>query len=99
LVTTKLREHALLLRSHATVLRERLAHLEPKLRDEKIVEVLRKQKESYLSEIYKILMVTLGEPPKPTDPFTWEYYTAKGEYKSWTGTSVEFYKVSLSPYR
>ena len=94
-MTTKLREHALLLRSQAATLRQQLAHLEPKIRDEKVVEALRKQKENYVSEIYKILTVTLGEPPKPTDPFTWEFYTAKGEYKSWTGTSIEFYKVRL----
>jgi len=92
LVTTKLREHALLLRSLAASLRQTLAHLDESTREEKVLLAVRKQKEIYMSEIYNILTVTLGEPPKPTDKFTWEYYNAKKEYKSWTGTALEFYK-------
>jgi bleomycin hydrolase len=99
LVTTKLREHALLLRASASSLRASpdLAHLSPAEREEKhVLPALRKQKEGYMGEIYKILIVTLGEPPKPDDKFTWEYYTAKGEYKKWQGTSLEFFKVGLA---
>jgi len=51
-----------------------------------------------MGEIYKILTIMQGEPPKPTDSFTWEYYTAKGEYKKWTGTPLEFYKVYIHTY-
>lgn len=69
-------------------------HFTASEREAKVVALLRKQKEEYIGEIYRILTVTLGEPPKATDKFTWEYYTAKGEYKKWEGTPLEFYKVS-----
>jgi len=87
LVTAKLREHALVLRSLSSTLRASSSD------EETILAALRRKKEECVSEIWRILTVTLGEPPKPDDKFTWEYYNAKGEYKSWTGTSVEFYKT------
>ena len=48
-----------------------------------------------MGEIYKIITIAQGEPPKPDESFVWEYYTAKGDYKKWEGTPLEFYKVSL----
>lgn len=96
LVTTKLREHAILLRSSAESLRASFAHLSEESRNKHVLSALRKQKESYMGEIYKILTIAQGEPPKPTDSFTWEYYTAKGDYKKWTGTPIEFYKAFSS---
>jgi bleomycin hydrolase len=96
LITAKLREHALLLRASAESLRASLIHLSKEQRDNEVVASLRRQKEVYIGEIYKILTIAQGEPPKPSDKFTWEYYTAKGEYKKWTGTPIEFYKVRKS---
>lgn len=93
IVTTKLREHVLLLRASAASLRASLAHLSEEERNKEVLASLRKEKENYIGEIYKILTIAQGEPPKPTDKFTWEYYTAKGDYKKWTGTPIEFYKA------
>lgn len=93
LITSKLREHALLLRDSAVSLRASLLHLSEDQRNKDVIASLRKQKEAYVGEIYKILTIAQGEPPKPSDKFTWEYYTAKGEYKKWSGTPIEFYKV------
>lgn len=93
LITSKLREHVLLLRASAASLRTSFIHLPPQQRDKEVIASLRKQKEVYIGEIYKILTIAQGEPPKPSDKFTWEYYNAKGEYKKWTGTPIEFYKV------
>ncbi|KAF8334243.1 peptidase C1B bleomycin hydrolase [Cantharellus anzutake] len=93
LITTKLREHALLLRKRFAELEGSLGVLDAPTRQQRIQEDLRQRKEQYIGEVYKILTVTLGEPPKPNDRFDWEYYTAHGDYKSWTGTPLEFYKT------
>lgn len=45
-----------------------------------------------MSEVYRILSVTLGVPPKATDKFTYEYYDTDNKARSWTGTPVAFYK-------
>lgn len=96
IVTTKLREHVLLLRASVKSLRASFAHLPAEEASKHILASLRKQKEAYVGEIYKIITIAQGEPPKPTDKFTWEYYTAKGEYKKWSGTPIEFYKAFSS---
>lgn len=93
IVTTKLREHALLLRSSAASLRATQS-----LSSDELVAALRKEKEKYMGEIYKIITIAQGEPPKPDESFVWEYYTAKGEYKKWEGTPVEFYKTYSSKH-
>jgi bleomycin hydrolase len=37
------------------------------------------------------MSATLGVPPKPDAPFTWDYYDADGKPHTWTGTPKEFY--------
>jgi bleomycin hydrolase len=58
------------------------------------VEELKNQKNEMLDDIYKILVLNLGEPPQV---FEWRYENSKGElseYKTWTPHS--FYKDFVS---
>ncbi|KAG8885814.1 hypothetical protein FRB97_009520 [Tulasnella sp. 331] len=87
LLTTKLREYSLSLRDLVSSLRA-----EGSLREDRVILAARKLKETYMSEVYRILSVTLGVPPKATDKFTYEYYDTNNRARSWTGTPVEFYK-------
>ena len=57
-----------------------------------MLAVARKQKEEYMSEVYRILSIALGVPPKPKEKFTFEYYDTDGKYHSYTGTPIDFYK-------
>lgn len=45
-----------------------------------------------MSEVYRILTIVLGVPPKATDKFKYEYYDTDDKYHVWEGTPVEFYK-------
>ncbi|GAA5969388.1 hypothetical protein JCM11641_008098 [Rhodosporidiobolus odoratus] len=97
LLTTKLREYALELRDLHTSAMTTLADLrEGKTHAElKALAVTsgRKRKEEQMSEIFRILAIALGQPPKPTDSFTWEYYSKKDKkYHSIESTPLEFYK-------
>lgn len=53
---------------------------------------------SYMEEIYKLLVLFLGEPPKK---ITWEYYSNNGDYKKYNVikniTPLDFYKKYI-PY-
>ena len=50
-----------------------------------------KMKEEMMAQIYRTLTITLGQPPHPDEPFTWEYYDRDGEFGSWAGTPKDFY--------
>jgi bleomycin hydrolase len=92
LLTTKLREHALILRRLHSSLRAQ-SHI---LSKETIKATLRSKKEDLMKEIYTIMSATLGVPPRSHDKFTWEYYDADGKAHSWEGTPLEFYKTFRS---
>lgn len=51
----------------------------------------RKLKSAFLGELFNVLTITLGDAPKPDEPFTWEYYSKDGKFHSWTGTPREYY--------
>ncbi|MDO5570436.1 MAG: C1 family peptidase [Bacteroidales bacterium] len=53
---------------------------------------LREAKQKTMTDIYKILTYTLGEPPTE---FTWRYKTKDGEVKSLKTTPMEFYKENV----
>ncbi|VVT57682.1 uncharacterized protein SAPINGB_P005817 [Magnusiomyces paraingens] len=59
-------------------------------------------KEKYMQEIFNILTITFGSPPKPNDTFTWEYTDTYGKYHSITTTPLGFYedivKFDVSSY-
>ncbi|CEQ42870.1 SPOSA6832_04741, partial [Sporobolomyces salmonicolor] len=95
LVTSKLREFALELRElHAAAMRT-LADVEGNSCAAKkaiAVQNARKRKEEQMGEIYRVLAITLGAPPKPTDPFVWEYYSKDKKYHRVEATPLSFYK-------
>lgn len=78
LLTTKLREDALILR--------KLANAEGRVSFRKIQNV----KEKMMQEIVRILTLTLGPPPIATDKFTWEYYTRDQKFKTLSISPLDF---------
>ena len=95
MVRLKLREHGLVLRK----LYASLQASNPPTSDadlQAIVNIVRSKKEELLSEIWSIMTATLGVPPRPDVPFTFDYYDKDGKARSWTGTPVEFYKAFRS---
>lgn len=56
------------------------------------VSALSALKEKYVQEIYSILAITFGAPPKPNDLFTWEYTDKNGKYHLVKSTPLKFYK-------
>lgn len=72
LLTSKLRESALALRSAKPSDRSKL-------------------KSHFLGEIYNVLAVTLGVPPRADEQIKWEYNDKDNKFHSWSGTPVEFY--------
>ena len=49
-------------------------------------------KEKFVREMYGVIALALGEPPKPNDSFTWEYYDKTGKFHSVSTTPINFYK-------
>ncbi|KAK4702450.1 bleomycin hydrolase, partial [Phenoliferia sp. Uapishka_3] len=104
LLTTKLREFTLELREITSNAMRALEDLEGKSEVEKkeiAIQSARKRKVEQMEEIYRILAITLGTPPKPDEPFTWEYYSSSSpdstlakdkKYHSVTMTPLDFYK-------
>ncbi|CAN9364469.1 unnamed protein product [Alternaria alternata] len=70
LITTKLREDAVRLRSIAR------SNATP----DAIKATMAGEKEKMLREIHLILTLMLGPPPCSTKPFTWEYYDKDGKF-------------------
>lgn len=93
LLKTKLREHALTLRDLSTSLRA-----DSTLSTDQVQATLRAKKEQLMQEVYTIMTATLGVPPKPDAPFTWEYYNEDGKYGKWEGTPLEFYRMFTTKY-
>ncbi|KAG1862597.1 peptidase C1B bleomycin hydrolase [Suillus subalutaceus] len=93
LLKTKLREHALTLRTLSSSLKA-----DPSVSQESAISALRAKKEELMQEVYTIMSATLGVPPKPNAPFTWEYYTEDGKYAKWEGTPLEFYKAFTAKF-
>ncbi|KAI0949686.1 hypothetical protein AcW1_009219 [Taiwanofungus camphoratus] len=92
LLKTKLREHALILRSLASSLRASSETLS----EEAILRTLRAKKEELMKEVYTIMTATLGVPLKAGDKFVWDYYDKDGKAGRWEGTPREFYRAFLN---
>jgi bleomycin hydrolase len=75
LLTTKLRENALILRSMVAK-----------------GEHVGKAKFEMMQQVYNMLVVGLGQPPKPTESFTWEYLDKNDKFHRITTTPKHFYK-------
>jgi len=93
-LTSKLREYALELRElHASSLRS-LSDLEGKSFSEKreiAIQSARERKEELMEEVYRVLCITLGTPPKPDQKFVWEYYDTAKKYHRVEATPLSFY--------
>ena len=86
LLTTKLREDALILRSLAS-------SCSPSTRSSTIGAA----KSKMLRQIHLILTIMLGPPPSPKKSFTWEYTTTDSKFHSLTTDPLSF-AASLSSY-
>ncbi|KAH9484992.1 Cysteine proteinase 1, mitochondrial [Psilocybe cubensis] len=86
LLKTKLREHALILRTLADTLRS--AHV----REETVMATLRAKKEELMKEVYNIMTATLGVPPNPNKRFVWEYIDAEEKVGRWEGSPKDFFE-------
>ncbi|KAF8813941.1 peptidase C1B, bleomycin hydrolase [Phlegmacium glaucopus] len=84
LLKTKLREHALILRTLADTLRS--SHL----KEEVVIANLRAKKEELMKEIYHIMTATLGVPPHPKGRFVWEYIDADEKTGRWEGSPRDY---------
>ena len=93
LLKTKLREHALILRTLADTLRS--AHV----REDTVIATLRIKKEELIREIYNIMTATLGVPPHPNKRFVWDYIDADDKVGRWEGSPKEFFEqFGTKPY-
>ena len=84
-ITAKLREDALVLRSMCT----NGSH--PLKRSLPVV------KANMLKDIHRILTIMLGPPPNPNETFNWEYLDANSKYHTLSKTPLEFAKELSSP--
>ncbi|ORX34978.1 peptidase C1B, bleomycin hydrolase [Kockovaella imperatae] len=76
MILSKLREFAIVLREQAKT---------------QSVSSLRKTKSEMMTQIYTTLSITLGAPPHPDEPFTWDYYDSENKFHHWRGSPKEFY--------
>ncbi|GJJ12927.1 hypothetical protein Clacol_007174 [Clathrus columnatus] len=90
ILTTRLREHALILR------RLHKSLVTSSFDQETRKHILRSKKEELMKEVWQILTITLRAPPSPDQEFTWEYLDKSGNAKSWTGTPKEFFREFTS---
>lgn len=74
IITTKLREDALVLRSMKTKSKSSIVATKAKM----------------LQEIHCVLVLMLGPPPKPKNTFTWEYYDKTDKFHKAVKTPLDF---------
>ncbi|MCJ1477435.1 hypothetical protein MMC13_006106 [Lambiella insularis] len=86
IITTKLREYALELRSMAN-----------ESKDTKESSKLRAAKDKMLREIHLILTLMLGQPPPSNKEFTWEFYDKDEKFHSVVASPVKFAAELSSP--
>ena len=93
LLKTKLREHALIIRTLADTLRS--SHV----KEELVIANLRAKKEELMKEIYHIMTATLGVPPHPKGSFVWEYIDSDDKVGRWEGSPKDYAEQFASkPY-
>lgn len=85
LITTKLREDAIRLRSLAQAMKSNSA------------SSVSAAKQIMIKEIHLILTLTLGCPPSPNNDFTWEYYDNDSKYQKLTTSPLKFSQELSSP--
>jgi bleomycin hydrolase len=78
LITTKLREHGLILRDLA---RSKTVNAQASMAI---------HKEKFLEEIHSILTIMLGPPPSPDRKFKWAFYDADGKFNQVSTTPIDY---------
>jgi bleomycin hydrolase len=58
-------------------------------------EDLHKYKAKVMEQIYGVLTLALGAPPKPDDTFTWNYVDKDQKYHTLTTTPLDFFKDNV----
>lgn len=81
-LTSKLREYGLVLREL--------------VKKGKSKEEIHAVKQTFNKQIYKVVALALGTPPKPSDSFTWEYKDVHGNAKAVETNPLDFYKSHVS---
>lgn len=89
ILTSKLREFSLELRAISTSLQQSSG-----LTKEQAKDKARRRKDEMMKDVYNVLAITLGTPPKPEEEFRWESYDKDGKYFKIEMTPKDFYKVS-----
>jgi bleomycin hydrolase len=92
LLTSKLRECSLELRELSKALSAR------GLSEQQVLRSARARKEEMMKQVFDVLCITLGTPPKAEEEFVWEYYDRDGKVCKISSTPRDFYKVSVSLY-
>lgn len=86
LVTLKLREYALELRelklATMRTLQKSAGSLDRASMEAHTLKAVRSRKDEQMAEVYRMMVIALGVPPKPDDEFTFEYYDNKGKFFS-----------------
>ena len=92
LVRVKLREYALELRDiHARLSSDpALAHLGASERSAAILSSQRARKDAQMAEVYRMLAIALGPPPRPDAEFTFSYRDKDAKFRSVTSTPRDF---------
>ncbi|KAJ9120211.1 hypothetical protein QFC22_003111 [Naganishia vaughanmartiniae] len=92
LLTSKLRECSLELRELSKALSAR------GLSEQQVLRSARARKEEMMKQVFDVLCVTLGTPPKAEEEFVWEYYDRDGKVCKLTSTPRDFYKKYTGPH-
>ncbi|KAN0060709.1 bleomycin hydrolase [Thecaphora frezii] len=94
LCTVKLREYTLELRELRRTLLRRLDAAAPGLSGEAkaaaVTTALRQRKDEQMAEIYRIMAISLGAPPRPDDSFTFNYRDKHGKFHRIEATPKTF---------
>lgn len=59
-----------------------------------VLQASRARKEEMIKQVFDVLCITLGTPPKADDEFLWEYYDRDGKFCKLKTTPKNFYNVS-----
>jgi bleomycin hydrolase len=96
LITSKIREFALELRE---IYGKTLASSSSISHSEKVkiaIQACRSRKTEQMTEVYTILAMCCGVPPKASETFSYEFYDKTGKYQKLNMTPLELYH-SLAP--
>lgn len=95
-LTAQLREYSLELRGLFCKTMQVLEETTNKAREEQYkvaIAACRSRKAEQMSEIYTILAMTVGQPPRPDEKLTYEYYDKDKKFRTLEMTPLEFYKA------